>query len=66
MEGSNELFVGMSEFKAKYAFRAEEIRDIEDNDCTGLYEEETIKKEKAQILEQSVVELKALLNKHKP
>ncbi|QNK64823.1 hypothetical protein H7F33_10225 [Pedobacter sp. PAMC26386] len=56
----------MSEFKAKYAFKAEEIRDIEDNDCTGLYDEETIKKAKAQILEQSVVELKALLNKHKP
>ncbi|WP_354299430.1 hypothetical protein [Pedobacter sp. UYP1] len=56
MGRSNEIFVDIVEFKAKYAFKREEMGDDIDSASNFL---------KSELLEKAAAELKALVEKHK-
>lgn len=64
MANSNDLFLDMVEFKAKYAYLADQLRELKDqfNEYEDNYA--VVGEFRNRILENSIAELKAIINKY--
>lgn len=63
MTNSNDLFLDMVEFKAKYAYLADKVRELKDQQ--SVYEDNSIVSNyKRMVDENSIAELKAIIKKY--